>query len=156
LDDGAVRIGEQRLALAPELRDARPALAAWGGRELIVGIRPESVEDAALEPDAPADRRLRLDVRLREALGSEVIVHATIAAPPARTEQVQELAEDTGAPALAGDEAQAPFVGRFSPHSQVAEQAPAEVVVDTRALHFFDPRTGRGIYDTPTEGVESP
>ncbi|MGB2710150.1 MAG: sn-glycerol-3-phosphate ABC transporter ATP-binding protein UgpC, partial [Conexibacter sp.] len=85
LEDGVVRIGEQRLELDRELLEARPALGAWRGRELIVGIRPEDVEDAALARDAPAARRLRLQVRLREALGSELIVHATIPARPAQT-----------------------------------------------------------------------
>jgi multiple sugar transport system ATP-binding protein len=79
-DGWTVRLGEQRLALPAELVASRPALAAYAERELIVGIRPEDLEDAALAPDAPADRRLRAEVQLREALGSEVIVHATTAA----------------------------------------------------------------------------
>jgi multiple sugar transport system ATP-binding protein len=155
LEDGTVLVGDQRLALADELLDARPALAAYAGREVILGIRPESLSDAALDGDAPGDRRLRMQVQLREALGSEVVVHATIDAPAAQTEQVEELAADTGVRNLEAEGSKAAIVARFDPRSQVAEGGAAEAVVDTRALHFFDPRTGRGIYDAPTEGADS-
>ena len=55
---------------------AHPALEGVRGPERsILGIRPEHLEDAALAPDTPADRRLRGKVVLREALGSEIMVH---------------------------------------------------------------------------------
>jgi multiple sugar transport system ATP-binding protein len=38
------------------------------------------------------------------------------------------------------------MVGRFDAHSKVEEGETAEVAVDTRSLHFFDPETGLGIY----------
>jgi multiple sugar transport system ATP-binding protein len=151
--DGSVtlRLGEQTLALDRELLDARPALRAWVGRELIAGIRPEELADAALVSDAPDDRRLRMRVQLREALGSEVIVHARIDARPAETEQIEELTEDLGVRTLDGGggdgAAEATIVGRLSPHSAMREGENAEVLVDTRQLHFFDPETGLGIYD---------
>jgi len=155
-----LRLGDQTLALDRELLDRRGALRAWAGRELIVGIRPEDLHDAALERDAPDDRRLRLRVQLREALGSEVIVHARVDVPPAATEQIEELAEDLGVRTLdggaagadAGPPTQTTIVGRFSPHSSVREGETAEVVVDTRQLHFFDPETGLGIYDETPDG----
>ena len=71
-------------------------------------------------------------------------------APPAMTEEVQELAEDAGTTAEdlhGGDRHRAVVVGRFSADSQVKEGQDAEVAVDTRALHFFDPDTGLAIYD---------
>ncbi len=151
----AVEVGERYLALPRELLEMRPALARFAGREVILGIRPEDLADAALDGGAPAEQRLRLQVHLCEALGSEMIVHATVAARPAQTEQVQELAEDVGVRALAADEAEAPVVARFSPRSRVVEGEAAEAVVDTRALHFFDPATGLGIYDAPTQGADS-
>jgi multiple sugar transport system ATP-binding protein len=153
-----LRLGEQTLALDRELLDQRPALRAWMGRELIAGIRPEELHDAALESDAPDDRRLRLHVQLREALGSEVIVHARIAVPAAQTEQIEELTEDLGVRTLDGGGAEGDgnrettIVGRLSPHSSVREGETAEVVVDTRQLHFFDPETGLGIYDENPDG----
>ncbi len=58
-DDYAVELGDQRLTLAPELVAARPALAQWAGRELVLGIRPESLEDAAVAGDPPDGLRLR-------------------------------------------------------------------------------------------------
>jgi multiple sugar transport system ATP-binding protein len=163
LEDGSgaptLRLGEQTLALDRELLDERPALQAWVGRELIAGIRPEELHDAALDGDAPEDRRLRIRVQLREALGSEVIVHARIAAQAAETEQIEELTEDLGVRTLDGDgedgAGETTIVGRLSPHSTVREGETAEVVVDTRQLHFFDPETGLGIYDeTPTGGAQ--
>ena len=47
----------------------------------------------------------------------------------------------------------ATLVGRFNARSRVRTGQPVEVAVDTRALHFFDPETGLGIYDgTSTKG----
>jgi multiple sugar transport system ATP-binding protein len=158
-EDGALalRLGDQQVTLDRSLLEERPALAAWVGRELIAGIRPEELEDAALVSDAPADRRLRVHVQLREALGSELIVHVRIAAPAAVTEQVEELTQDLGVNPIAAHagEAETTIVGRLSPHSTAGEDQPLEVAVDTRSLHFFDPGTGLGIYDAPTEGAPS-
>jgi multiple sugar transport system ATP-binding protein len=151
-------LGSQQLALGDETLAAKPALAGYVGRDIVVGIRPEDLEDAALAPDTPADRRLRGDVVLREALGSEVIVHFTVDARPALTEDVRELVQDTGNERALQQLEEAPrettLVGRFSPRTTAKEGQPVEVAVDTQALHFFEPDSGLGIYDgQETKGV---
>ena len=45
------------------------------------------------------------------------------------------------------------MVGRFGARSTVREGKDAEVAVDSRALHFFDPDSGAGIYDTDSKGA---
>jgi multiple sugar transport system ATP-binding protein len=145
-----VNAGSSTLALDNEAVAAHPALAGYAGKDVIVGIRPEHLEDAALEPDAPADCRLRGNVSLREALGSEIMVHFDIDATPATTEDVRELAEDTDAVSVRAVEkgkAHTTMIGRFGARSGVREGETAEVVVDTRSLHFFDPESGLGIYE---------
>src|SRR4051794_40744815 len=77
-DDLVAVLGEQRVVLDRELLQQRPALASYEGREVVLGIRPEDLEDAALADADSADRRLRGQVSLREALGSELMVHMTI------------------------------------------------------------------------------
>ena len=86
---------------------------------------------------------------LTEALGSEVMVHFKIDGRPAVTDDVRELAKDAGTEGLADRdrESGATMVGRFGARSQVRSGDKVEVRVDTRALHFFDPETGLGIYD---------
>ena len=119
---------------------------------MILGIRPEHLEDATLVPDTPADRRLTGTVQLRESLGSEVMVHLQVDAKPALTEDVRELAQDTDAVAvheLDEGATETTIVGRFGSRSRVREGEVAEVAVDTRTLHFFDPESGLGIYDQP-------
>jgi multiple sugar transport system ATP-binding protein len=145
-------LGDQQLALGDEVLRARPALKAFEGKNIVLGIRPEHLEDAALASDVAADRRLRGEVELTEALGSELMVHFKINAPPALTEDVKELAADVGDDAIAeleeaSAEQQMNMVGRFAVESRVREGETAEVAVDTRALHFFDPDSGIGIYD---------
>src|SRR4051794_33829841 len=71
----SVLIGDQRLALDASVLDQRPLLRAYEGRRVIVGIRPESIHDAALKQDAPSDRLLHGTVELREALGPELFIH---------------------------------------------------------------------------------
>ncbi len=149
----AAQLGSQRLMLGEEALASRPALKGYVDRPLIIGIRPEDLEDAGLDPDAPADRRLRGKVQLREALGAEIMAHFAVDARPALTEDVRELAQDLGDERVAL-EADAPtetvMVGRFGARSTVREGENAEVVVDTNALHFFDPESGLGIYDEGT------
>jgi multiple sugar transport system ATP-binding protein len=149
-----VEAGGQRLALDQELLSARPALHSYEGKQVVLGIRPEHLEDAALVKDSPPDHRLKGQVELTEALGSEIIAHFTIDAPPALTDDVKELALDVGderAVTDAGAKQHTTMVGRFDARSQVKEGETAEVAVDTRGLHFFDPESGLGIYDQKKE-----
>jgi multiple sugar transport system ATP-binding protein len=146
--------GDQRIGLGDETLSVRPALRSFEGKPVILGIRPEDLEDAALE-EAASDQHLQGVVELTEALGSEVMVHFRIDATPATTDETRELAEDAGATdledgVLAGEGAT--LVGRFGARSRVKAGDQAKVAVDTRALHFFDPETGLGIYDE-TKGV---
>ncbi len=139
--------GSQSLTLDAELVAARPGLQAYEGKEIIVGIRPEAIEDAALVDDPPADRRLKGVLTLREALGSEIMAHLEIDARHAQTDEVRELAAETGVTPLDERGPGATIVGRFGPRSKVAAGDTVELFVDTRTLHFFDPGTGLGIYD---------
>jgi multiple sugar transport system ATP-binding protein len=150
----AAKAGAQTISLDAETTASHPALESYLGRTVILGIRPEDLEDATLAPDAPPDRHIRGTVQLREALGSEVMVHLQVDAKPALTEDVKELAQDTDAVAVQGMDEEASHttvVGRFGARSRVREGDAADVAVDTRTLHFFDPETGLGIYDKPKE-----
>jgi multiple sugar transport system ATP-binding protein len=151
----AVEVGGHRLAVDRELVAARPALKDYLDRKVVLGIRPEDLEDASLVSEAPPERRISSTVELREALGSDVVVHFGINAPQAMTEDVRELAADVGAEALekvqqsaAGGRSTA--VARLNPRTRVGKDDPIELLVDTRRLHFFDPDSGAGIYDADT------
>jgi len=139
--------GDQTLQVDASCLDTHPALASYDGRKVVLGIRPESLEEASIAHDSPATRRLRGKVELREALGSELMVHFALPdARPADTEETQELARESsteGGLETTG----ALIVGRFGPHANVEEGGIVEVAVDTRSLHFFDPDTGLGIYE---------
>ncbi len=146
-----VAIGEHALALRDEIIAARPALEAYVDRKIVVGIRPENLEDSALEPETPEDERMHGVVVLREPLGSEIVAHFTVAAAPALTEDVRELARDVGQEsavqaAAAEGARETVMVGRFGPRSRVKNGDVVNVAVETGALHFFDLETGLGIY----------
>jgi multiple sugar transport system ATP-binding protein len=154
-DGHVVHLAEWRLPIPDEVMHERPALAAYAGRKIVLGIRPEDMEDATLVADAPPDRRIRSTVDLREALGSDVVVHFTIAAPPAMTDDAKELASDVGLEALEAVEHHARaghtnVLARLNPRTAVQKGDPIELVVDTHRLHFFDPDTSAGIYDATT------
>jgi multiple sugar transport system ATP-binding protein len=154
----SAQIGDQTIALGQETLDHRPGLRAYDGKRVIIGIRPEDLEDAALAGDAPPDRRLRGRLELREALGAEIMAHFAIKGAQAETDETRELARDAGNEGaeqqIGVKEGEAVIVGRFGARSRIREGDDVEAVVDTRALHFFDPETGNGIYDaTPSKGA---
>jgi multiple sugar transport system ATP-binding protein len=149
----ATNFGKQQLALSDAAEAARPALRDFEGKMVIVGIRPEHLEDAALARE-DGQPKLRGNVVLREALGSEIMVHFTVDARPALTEDVRELAADVGGE-LPSATHETTVVARFNAHSRVREGEPADVAVDTSELHFFDPESGLGIYGKDTTKGEA-
>jgi multiple sugar transport system ATP-binding protein len=155
-DDGlVVELADFRLPVPEEVSAARPSLRAYEGRKIVLGIRPEDMEDASLVSDAPPERRISALVELTEALGSDVVVHFTVDAPQALTDDVKELAVDVGQEALQHVQQQAEgghanVLARLNPRTHARKGERIELVLDTQRLHFFDPDDGSGIYgETP-------
>jgi multiple sugar transport system ATP-binding protein len=146
-----VEFGSHRIRLDDRVLIDRPALKEYEGRQVVVGMRPEDLEDAELEPDAPDDQRIRAVVDLREALGSTVMVHFPVDAPMVLTEVTKELLEEdasfvhTDLRDASGKESST-FVAQLDPRTGAAARAPIELVVDTIRMHFFDVDSGLGIY----------
>jgi multiple sugar transport system ATP-binding protein len=137
--DLIVSFGENSLAIDDEVIAERPSLRAFEGGNVILGIRPEDFEDAAFAAEAPPERTLTTACSLREALGSEVLVHFPLATPSTRTAPADELIEPLG-------DAGSTFVARVHPQTTAREGERLRLVVDTRRLHFFEPESGLAIY----------
>jgi multiple sugar transport system ATP-binding protein len=154
-DNGSlyVQAGSERIALDNDTLAKHPAIQSYVGREIVLGIRPEDIEDRELAGQTEQGAMLHGTVQLREALGSEVMVHFAVDARPAVTQDVMELVEDVGEDRTPDDltkEGKTVIVGRFGARSRVRQGEAIQVAVDTRQMHFFDPETGLGIYhDAP-------
>jgi multiple sugar transport system ATP-binding protein len=146
-NDGTfVEFAGHRLRVAEELLVARRSLKAYEGRRVVIGIRPEDMQDATLADETAADRRMQVVVSLRETMGPEAYLHFRVKAPPIVPQRGgegsgTEQGGDGGGPSA--DEST--FVARVSARSRAWEGNGVELAVDTRALHFFDPATRDGI-----------
>jgi multiple sugar transport system ATP-binding protein len=153
----AAKAGKLSVALGDETLSTRPALKDYEGKKVVLGIRPEDLEDASLASDTPQNQRLRGQVELLEALGSEIMAHFSVEAEAAETEETRELASDKGDPegdiGVSAPEGKTVLVARFGARSKAKVGEEVEVAVDTRALHFFDPETGLGIYEGKEKGA---
>ena len=131
-----VVFGGQRITVPASVAAAHPALDRYLDRDVVLGIRPEHLHDAALRPARSDDGLavIELPVRLREELGSEVHVHCGIGA-----------AAHLGDAAAEAVASLATLVARMDPRTQLTEGQTAKVAVDTAALHFFDPASGESI-----------
>ncbi len=150
-EDGRVRVrfGEHSLELDERALAEQPALAGYEGRPLVLGIRPEDMEDASLLRESSESRRLSVVCDIREDLGSEVYVHFNVAGEPVTSAEVVEALtieslEDEEA-RIAAERARGsgvPFVARLERMTRARERERLEIAVDVRRLHFFDPETG--------------
>ena len=144
------RFGDHRLRLSDALLARQPGLARFEGRPVVLGIRPEDMEDAALAREAAGDdRRLRIVCDIREDMGSEVYVHFNVAAEPVTTDEVVEALtvdrpedEETRLAAERARGGGVSFVARLDRETGAREGEPLELAVDVERLHFFDPESG--------------
>jgi multiple sugar transport system ATP-binding protein len=147
-----LEIGGQTLALPAEVLTERPALASRLGSDVVVGIRPEDMEDSELV-EAPEGSGLTSTADLVEAMGSDVLVHFAIEASQVVTEDTRELARDAGTDVLGHlENPRTDLVARFSPRTRVKVGDPVKIRVDTGRLHFFDIESGAAIWGSDAAG----
>jgi multiple sugar transport system ATP-binding protein len=132
------------------LADEALERAAGGdsGRTVIVGIRPESFEDASLlGTDARAQgATFRTKIDLVESMGAEQYAYFQVQAEGEGLEhdQLRELAEDAGT-AEVPSSGEGQVVARIEASSSIKRGEEAELWLDTSKLHFFDPATGESL-----------
>ena len=124
----ALRMGSSTLTVPASVSAARPALAGYDGRRVVVGIRPEHLSTAA--DGAPDTIKGVIDVR--EGLGSEVILHMTTDA----------VGIDTAAAENSTNAPDRTVVARVEPHTTAQVGERAVLGVDTSQLHLFDVDSG--------------
>ena len=140
-----VIFGTHRLRVPESVVREHPDLEKYLGRKVVVGIRPEHLEDAALVPDGRPESVLDVSVELREELGAEVNAHCTVGVPPL---QVAAVAIGDSEPDAAEIEEvpQIPaIIARLDPRTGIREGERARIHVDLDSLHFFDPDTGNSL-----------
>ena len=130
----SVTLGDQTLAIDEAVLQRRPGLRSYIGAPIVAGIRPEDMEDGAVVPDHPGDRRLHVTIDLREALGAETLMYFGLTAAHVDSGDPDALDE-------LGDEHESRCTARFSPASRARPGDLIRVNVDTDKMHFFDRET---------------
>ena len=113
--------------------------------DVIVGIRPEDFEDAHFAPqDHPAGVEFEAPIEVVESMGSEIYVYFSFQGGEVSSDELAELARDSGAAEIPGAGAGL-AVARLNPESDVSEGANAKLWFDGAKLHLFDPRDGSNV-----------
>ena len=129
---GEVRLGEQ----APQ---------GDGDRPLVVGIRPESFEDASLVGEgAEEGLTFTAKIDLVESMGSEKYAYFSVESEAVKSDELEELARDAGMDDVPGGGSDQ-IVARLDAASEASRGKEAELWVDTSKLHFFDPESGKSL-----------
>jgi len=133
--------GDNRL----EVR-SRDALRPFVGRRVILGIRPEDLDDASVVGRG-SGAMISAVVDIREDLGSEILVHFGVGAPAVRGQDVQAALGEEALEATSDSARQkgSLFTARVSRDSRAEEGEPIELAVDAKRLHFFEIETGGAI-----------
>jgi multiple sugar transport system ATP-binding protein len=132
----SLRLGSQEIDLPQSVRVAHPGLAAFAGKKVVVGLRPEHLPAA----NGAAGPTLAGDVDLVEALGSELMVHFTIDARRVRAEGASSADEEAVTESGEG-------VARVDPASPVKVGERARFAIKADGMQFFDPDTGEAIWN---------
>ncbi len=143
----AVSFGSYQLEVPPAV--ARTLTDRLDG-EVIVGVRPEDIEDPEFAAFADATR-MEVSVDVVENLGAEKIAHFDVDTPPLRTADTLDAAaaagdaEGEGGTRLVARPDRVAFTARLHPRSLVSAGQTTKLAVDVSRLYLFDPDSGEAI-----------
>jgi multiple sugar transport system ATP-binding protein len=152
LEEGALRTKIGTVTLPDQMR--RALEQRGGGRDMILGIRPENFEDDALVSDdaRPHGITFTASMDVLESMGSDVFAYFTLEGGPAQSSALEELAHDSGRADTGSDSDQ--IVARLDSATKVREGEGAQLWADTRSVHVFDPASGENL--TLARGTSTP
>ncbi|MBK6309042.1 MAG: sn-glycerol-3-phosphate ABC transporter ATP-binding protein UgpC [Candidatus Microthrix sp.] len=138
-DDGTIELPIGTITVPESLRETLDGASD----RIIVGIRPEHIEDASLVEDRDDHLRFSATIDVVEWMGSELYAH--FQTEGAQSDELEELAEELDQPSLgAGDRAE--MVARLDANSKAAEGEELEMVVDSDRVVLFDAETGANLF----------
>ncbi|EMD27448.1 ABC transporter ATP-binding protein [Amycolatopsis azurea] len=142
LENGTARSALGDIPLTDRVRQL--AEAADAPREVIVGIRPEHFEDAALvDASARQGATFTAHVDVLESMGSEKFAHFSVEGEVASSSDLADLAADSGSSDVPGAESQ--IVARLSAASSAAENQNVELWFDADKIKLFDGASGKNL-----------
>ncbi|MEU3625046.1 ABC transporter ATP-binding protein [Amycolatopsis coloradensis] len=142
LENGVARSALGEIPLTDRVR--RLVEAADAPREVIVGIRPEHFEDAALvDASAGEGAAFTAHVDVLESMGSEKFAHFSVEGEAASSSDLADLAADSGSSDVPGSESQ--IVARLSAASAAAENQDVELWFDADKIKLFDGASGKNL-----------
>ncbi|MFC0098749.1 ABC transporter ATP-binding protein [Micromonospora marina] len=143
VEDGRLRTALGDVPVGDRIR--RELEAGDAPKELILGIRPEHFEDAALVDDETRRRGMEFEapVDIVESMGSDKYVYFTVEGERASAAELEELAADTGAADFAGGGSN--LVTRLSAESSAREGETRRAWFNLEKIHLFDPGSGRNL-----------
>jgi multiple sugar transport system ATP-binding protein len=144
-----VTFGSHSLRLPDELLERRSDARSYVDRQVVLGIRPEHLQDVEFTSDHAEEEQLEAEVTFRESMGSDVYLHIDIDAPFVASEAAKALMEDLGEEAETwarrehdgGQE----FIARAHPRTGAKVREPIRLAVDCQSLYLFDPESGQAI-----------
>jgi multiple sugar transport system ATP-binding protein len=134
IDDGFASFGGLRIPLHGE-----PPVTGT----VILGIRPQSFEDAALaDPSLPT---MEVEATVVEDLGSESHVIFPIDAPPVDVESVLAASDEGERAMLIADDRRSLFTAEVSEASKVRAGQRIQLALDPSRFHYFDVESGAAL-----------
>jgi multiple sugar transport system ATP-binding protein len=127
--------------LQPALDSARgPARAS-----VVVGIRPEHLEDATLVGDRPDGHTFKATVDVLESVGSEYYAHFTVPSEPLPAIGLGAVVQDHGSADARQVRGGVPMVARLGRASRVRQGDGVELWLDSAQIQLFDGRSGQNL-----------
>jgi multiple sugar transport system ATP-binding protein len=151
LEEGMLRTSLGDIRLSDRLR--HEVESSGTGRDVIVGLRPENFEDASLvtAENRPNGITFNATIDVLESMGSDVFVYFTMGREKGATSaELEELAADSGRADTGGHGDT--IVARLDAATTIREGHDAELWVDTRPMHVFDPASGRNLSLAAADG----
>jgi multiple sugar transport system ATP-binding protein len=125
--------------------------AAAGHQVMLMGVRPEAFEDAKLVDPDKRDKGdvFTAQIDVTEWLGNEQYAYIPFDASPEVEQQLKDLSHD-----LDSDQLRTQMIVAIDATRRIRAGRQAEIWVDTRKMHLFDPKTGENLTRDAEAGAE--